>query len=56
MRWQKDFYDHIHRKEEDLKKHIIYILDNSARRGLVVNWDEYFFKGSLDFDLKEIIA
>jgi putative transposase len=26
MRWQKDFYDHIHRKEEDLKKHITYNL------------------------------
>ncbi len=24
IRWQKDFYDHIHRKDEDLKKHIIF--------------------------------
>lgn len=56
MRWQKGFYDHIHRKEENLKTHIIYILDNSARKGLVANWDEYSFKSSLDFDLEEIIA
>jgi len=33
--WQKDFYDHIHRKDEDLKKQIRYILDNPVRAGLV---------------------
>ena len=54
IRWQKDFYDHIHRKDEDLKKHIIYILNNSVRRCLIQNWDNYPFKGSLDFDLEEI--
>jgi putative transposase len=56
IRWQKDFYDHIHRKNEDLRKHIIYILDNSVRKGLIDNWEEYAFKGSLDFDLEEIIT
>ena len=56
IQWQKNFYDHVHRKEEDLKKHIIYILDNSASKGLVGNWEDYSFKGSLDFDLEEIIA
>jgi len=56
IRWQKDFYDHIHRKDEDLKKHITYILDNSVRRGLIENWKEYPFKGSLDFNLEEVIA
>ncbi|MBT9132709.1 MAG: hypothetical protein DDT31_00074 [Syntrophomonadaceae bacterium] len=56
MQWQKDFYDHIHRKDEDLKKHIIYILDNSVRRSLVDNWKDYPFKGSLDFDLEEIMT
>lgn len=56
IQWQKDFYDHIHRKDEDLKKHIIYILENSVRRGLINNWEDYPFKGSLDFELEEIIA
>lgn len=32
--WQKDFYDHIHRKEDDLQKHVIYILNNPVRKGL----------------------
>ena len=54
-KWQKDFYDHIHRKDEDLIKHIKYILDNPVRRGLVKNWYEYPFKGALDFDLNGLV-
>ncbi len=53
--WQKDFYDYVHRKEEDLVKHIRYILENSVRKGLVKNWKDYPFKGSLDFSLEELI-
>ena len=53
--WQKDFYDHIHRKEEDLVKDIRYILENSVRKGLVKNWKDYPYKGSLDFNLEELV-
>jgi len=56
IKWQKDFYDHIHRKDEDLKKHISYLLNNPVRKGLVANWQDYPFKGSLDFNLEEIIT
>ncbi len=55
-KWQKDFYDHIHRKEDDLKKHIIYILENPVRKGIVETWDEYEFKGSLDHEIEELLA
>ena len=55
VRWQKDFYDHILRKEEDLRKHIRYILDNPVRKGLVENWENYKFKGSIDYELFEIL-
>jgi len=55
IQWQKDFYDHVHRKEEDLKKHIYYILTNPVRKGIVNKWEDYRFKGSFDFDLYEII-
>jgi REP element-mobilizing transposase RayT len=55
MKWQKDFYDHIHRKEENLKKHIIYILNNPVRKGIVSDWQNYPFRGSLDFNLEDII-
>lgn len=53
--WQKDFYDYIHRKNDDLKKHIKYILENPVRAGLVQKWEDYPFKGSLDYELENII-
>jgi len=56
IRWQKDFYDYIHRREDDLKKHLIYILNNQVRKGLVSDWRKYPFKGSLDFNLEEIVS
>jgi putative transposase len=38
VKWQKDFYDHVLRRNEELKKHIYYILKNPVRQGLVANW------------------
>jgi len=55
FRWQKDFYDYIHRADGDLKKHIAYILENPVRNGLVNNWEDYPFKGSLNYKLEEIV-
>lgn len=55
IQWQKDFYDHIHRREDNLKKQIRYILENPLRKKLVSDWQIYPFKGSLDFNLDEII-
>ncbi|MBU0486264.1 MAG: transposase [Proteobacteria bacterium] len=51
---QKDYYDHIHRKEDDLRRHIRYLLDNPVRKGLVKRWQDYRFKGSLDYNLEDI--
>jgi putative transposase len=45
IQWQKDFYDHIHRTEDDLKKQIRYILENPLRKKLVSDWQIYPFKG-----------
>jgi putative transposase len=49
--WQKDFYDHVLRKDEDLNKQIGYILLNPVRKGLVDKWNSYPLKGSTVFDL-----
>jgi putative transposase len=54
-KWQKDFYDHVIRKEENLINIARYILDNPVRRGLVAHWDDYPFKGSVGFDLEDIL-
>lgn len=47
--WQKSFYDHILRKEEDIVNIIRYILENPVRKGLVSQPSEYVYSGSLQF-------
>ena len=53
FKWQKDYYDHILRKEEDLETQIKYILNNPVRLAMVENWKQYKFKGSTIFNLNE---
>ena len=52
-KWQKDFYDHILRKDEDIRKQVKYILNNPVRKGLVDNWRDYHFKGSTIYNFQE---
>ncbi|MDI6759354.1 MAG: transposase [Candidatus Brocadiaceae bacterium] len=46
--WQKHFYDHIVRREEDLRDIAVYILENPVRKGLVAKWEDYPFCGIID--------
>jgi len=41
--WQRGFYDHALRKEEDIQKVADYIVNNPVRKGLVENWRDYPF-------------
>lgn len=41
--WQRSFYDHALRKEEDLAKVADYIVYNPVRKGLVKDWKEYVY-------------
>jgi len=43
--WQKGYYDHVIRKEEDLAEIALYIAANPVRRALVVDWQAYEFTG-----------
>ncbi len=52
--WQKDFFDHIIRKEEGLVNVAKYILENPVRKGLVAHWQEYPYKGSIGCQLDDI--
>jgi putative transposase len=45
---QRSFYDHVVRKEEDLRQIAEYILNNPVRKGLVEKWEDYPFCGLLD--------
>jgi len=51
--WQKSYYDHILRKEEDMVEIVRYILENPVRKGLSKQAEEYPFSGSLEYG-KEI--
>jgi len=52
--WQKDFFDHVLRKEEETEKHVRYILDNPIRKGIVQDWSRYPYKGSTVYDLSAL--
>ena len=41
--WQRGFYDHAIRKEEDIRTVAEYIVNNSVRANLVGNWINYPF-------------
>ncbi len=56
MKWQKDFYDHIIRADDDIAAQIRYILDNPVRKGLVSSWQEYPFKGAIGCKLEDILC
>ena len=55
FRWQKDFYDHITRSDEDWQAQVRYIANNPVRAGLVEQWVQYPFTGAIGYDLHEII-
>ncbi len=49
--WQKSFWDHFLRADEDVRAAVQYALDNPVRAGLVTVWRDYPFSGSLIFEL-----
>ncbi|MCK4908575.1 MAG: transposase [Planctomycetes bacterium] len=51
--WQKSYYDHILRKEEDILTVIRYLFKNPVRKGIVDQFSQYPFLGSLKWG-KEI--
>lgn len=53
VKWQKSFYDHIIRNENDLLNQSIYIFLNPVRKGLIENWKYYKYKGSQVYDLND---
>ena len=52
---QKDFYDHIIRTNEDIAAQVRYVLDNPVRKGLVLLWQEYPFKGSIGCKMEDVL-
>ena len=46
--WQRNFYDHVIRKDESLLKIGEYILNNPVRKGIVMEWKEYPYSRIVD--------
>ena len=46
--WQKNFYDHIVRKEESLLKITEYIINNPVRKDITSRWEEYPYSKLVD--------
>jgi putative transposase len=44
FRWQKDYYDHIIKHENDLHNQMFYVLNNPVRAGIVDNWYDILSK------------
>ena len=55
VKWQKDFWDHIHRDETDMNNQILYLLNNPVKAGLAKRWWEYPFSGSVGFDWEKVV-
>jgi REP element-mobilizing transposase RayT len=53
VKWQKDYYDHILRSNENLYVQVKYILNNPVRAGLVNFWKKYPYKGSTVYNFDE---
>ncbi len=51
--WQKSFWDHFLRAEEQLEPLVEYVLNNPVRRGLVEDWRQYEYSGSLVLEMGE---
>jgi putative transposase len=54
--WQKDFYDHILRRDEDLGAQVRYIAGNPVRKGLIRDWREYPFTGAIGVELSATVS
>jgi len=47
--WQRGFFDHIIRNEQDFFETLEYIKLNPVRKGLVEVWDQWPYTGRLDY-------
>ncbi len=46
FRWQHDYYDHIIRSQDELRRQIKYVLNNPVHGGIVDSWHEYRYWGT----------
>jgi REP element-mobilizing transposase RayT len=52
--WQRSYYEHVLRGDEDVRNSALYILNNPVRAGIVQDFRQYPYSGSSLFDIKEM--
>ena len=53
--WQKGYYEHLLRDDEDSKEVAFYIVANPVRAGLVQSPDAYPFSGSDSWSIRQLM-
>jgi REP element-mobilizing transposase RayT len=54
--WQKGYYEHVLRDEEDSREIAFYIIANPVRAGLVRSPDEYPLSGSDSWSIRDLMT
>jgi len=52
--WQRSYYEHVLRRDEDVEDIALYILNNPVRAGIVQDFKQYPYSGSSLIDIKEM--
>jgi REP element-mobilizing transposase RayT len=47
--WQRSFHDHLLRRSEDISRTLQYMFENPVRAGLVAEWTQYPWCGSMQW-------
>jgi REP element-mobilizing transposase RayT len=47
--WQRSFHDHLLRRNEDINRTLQYMFENPVRAGLVDQWTDYRWSGSMQW-------
>ena len=53
--WHKSWFDHVLRRDEDIRKIVHYIFENPIRRGLTSDFRKYPFLGTDVVEIKEYL-
>ena len=53
--WQRSYFEHVLRDDEDTFGVARYILENPVRAGLVANPEDYAFQGSLTLSVRDLL-
>lgn len=54
VQWQKDFFDHIVRDDENLRDAVAYVVANPVVKGMAKEWREYPYNGAIGLDIEDV--